>query len=210
MSTRTRRLLQLLFAAMIAVVGSVLAPSPALALSQSTPYYVTARQWLVDARTCVYYTFTGTLSWKFTRVSSDGTIDYLLYDQKLVNPRIEVVTRTSCTSSGVRKTMKKATIVQAWWYYSCSTSAAVYAEIPWAVGVQVTPRCGNRRAMRRATTYGAGSYYSQSNSGSPGGWDRTALNRFCVAPIGVATVYYTSTRSVQSKVNARIVCGVMK
>jgi hypothetical protein len=195
MMTRPRWFVRLPLVAATCLSAAVVAPSPASALpapespasfstlaqansgSQSYSYRVTSKQWLADAKTCVYYALSGTLRWHWVRIKgSDGVIDYLLDDQRLVNPRIEIVTRTSCSNSGVRKTMKKATVTQAWWYYSCSTNASVYGEVPWAVGVQVTPECGKRRATARSTTYGKGSQYIQSNSGSPGAgttWWRT-------------------------------------
>lgn len=113
---------------------------------------------------CARLTVWGSVT--FTRTQGQGF--YLVYKNiKVNNPTARVSALAKC---GRKKssTLTKGTITQRWYESSCKANVKVAVGFPWAVSVEPTVECGNRRVGKRKTTYtGTAKTYTQYNSGRP-------------------------------------------
>lgn len=119
---------------------------------------------------------------------------------KLTNPVVAAsVTRLlSNGHCGSSARVSKLSLGQDWTGYSCSFNPSLSVSFPWGVSFAGWPTCGNRNQAGYMTTYGRGSSFRQSNSGSPTRFGDVTIDYQQSAPVyGVvgSVVAYVGTRS---------------
>jgi hypothetical protein len=85
-------------------------------------------------------------------------------------------------SCGSRVSLSKISLGQHWTGYSCSFNPSLSVSFPWGVSVGGWPVCGGRKQASYTTSYGSGSFYKQSNSGSPTQFGNVTIDAGQTAP----------------------------
>jgi len=119
---------------------------------------------------------------------------------RLTDPVITAsVTRLSSTGRcGSAATLSKLELGQHWTGFSCSFNPSLSVSFPWGVSIGGWPNCGDRRQAEFTTTYGRGSFFKQSNSGSPTRFGDVTIEFQQVAPsygVFASVVAFVGTRS---------------
>jgi hypothetical protein len=163
------------FAVASAIAGSLLTvgliPAPANAAETAeragqtfTKNYTLVKEFnSKPLKRCVRVTLWGSIT--FTRTQESL---HLIYKNiKLNNPtaRLSVLAKCGKTKTS---TLTKAKITQRWYESTCKAEVKVSVGYPWAVSVEPTYECGNRRVGARGSTYtGTHKIFTQYNSGRP-------------------------------------------
>lgn len=119
---------------------------------------------------------------------------------KLANPVVTAtVTRLSARGRcGSRTTVSKLSLGQHWTGYACGFNPSISVSFPWGVSLGGWPNCGDRRQAGYTTSYGRGSFFEQSNSGSPTRFGDVTISFQQAAPsygVVASVVAYVGTRS---------------
>lgn len=119
---------------------------------------------------------------------------------RLTDPVITAsVTRLlSSGKCGSSARLSKLSLGQHWTGYACSFNPSLSVSFPWGVSIGGWPNCGDRRQASYTTTYGRGSFYKQSNSGSPTRFGDVTIEFQQRAPsfgIFASVVAFVGTRS---------------
>lgn len=119
---------------------------------------------------------------------------------RLTDPVITAsVTRLlSSGKCGSTARLSKLSLGQHWTGFSCSFNPSLSVSFPWGVSIGGWPSCGDRRQASYTTTYGRGSFYKQSNSGSPTRFGNVTIEFQQRAPsfgVFASVVAFVGTRS---------------
>lgn len=101
-------------------------------------------------------------------------------------------------SCGSRVSLSKVSLGQHWTGYSCSFNPSLSASFPWGVSIGGWPVCGSRNQASYSTGYGSGSFYKQSNSGSPARFGNVTISASQTAPsygVFASVIAYVGSKS---------------
>jgi len=190
-------------------------PAPAQAASNWRTYnqsYTVARDFYSkDIKRCFHIVMSGTMRFQQTYYWRGK---YKLSDYRnprLVNPRLEVFTKTSCARGARLVRSKGADLTQAWYDTGCRVTPTIGAGVPWTLYADLSLSCERRKIASRTTTprnaKGQTSYF-QSNSGTPPVlWKKLiTFKRICVRTSAIVTVY-TKNGSDTKDLSDVTICG---
>lgn len=193
-------------AIVLATAGAAQAAVPAAGSALKTEHRAVSYSvtWHFRSRAihrCVTLRATGTVKYAETKMPNphDPPPEIAFTSIKLTNPRLSAtVYHYGKGRCGSRERLTKISIGQHWTGYSCSYNPTLSVSYPWGISVSAWPSCGDRRQAHYSTGYGRGSYYRQSNSGSPTRFGNDTIDYQASAPcygITASTVAYVGSRS---------------
>ncbi len=155
---------------------------------------------------CFRVTLSGTMKVKgkpFTRVGI-----WQWKDAKLVNPKMTVRSYNHCAKKGRKaKKYSKVEMTQAWYHWTCHTSASISPGFPWAIQVTPTIDCGNMKTAERFTSPdGSSAKFTQNNTGNPVNWKKREIGVRACLFAQTTLVAYKGDTSDSSVIEAYHVC----
>lgn len=173
----------------------------------STKNFSVTRGWR-SAIGCHRVTVDGKISYSTSSyISSAGHRVTKYYSPKVVQPRVRVWNYKYCYSTVQR--LSKLSVTQSYSSYQCSLNPSLSASVPFALGLSITPSCGQTRVAYDNADYNvAGSYYVMNNSGTKATFPsyNTALSTGpCFQP-QVTLRVYRGSRSDNVMMNMQRVC----
>lgn len=159
-----RRIVSALAGAITVFAALAAAPPQASAATTYTRSYEASKWvWNEDTQRCLHVVASGQVS--FT-IGSWNSYTGLYQNRKFIAPKVSVKTYNTCNKNLVAKGISKLTVGQVVFSNTCEPGVDIGVGYPWGVSVSATLKCGKVKAATRVTTYGSGSSFTQSNSGT--------------------------------------------
>lgn len=146
--------------------------------------------WLFKSRPlnrCIRFRTHGTI--KYTVIAHPNPRNppptFEFKDIKLTNPVVTaaITHLRSDGSCGLRQPTSKFLLGQHWAGFACNFNPSLSVSVPWGVSIGAWPSCGQReQATYTGPPFGRGSFYKQSNSGSPTQFGNTTIDQVDLAP----------------------------
>jgi hypothetical protein len=160
----SRRIVSALAGVITACAALAAAPPQATAATTYTRSYEASKWvWNEDTQRCVHVVATGQVS--FT-IGGWNSYVGLYQNRKFIAPKVNVTTYNTCNKNLVAKKIAKLTVGQVVFSDTCEPGVGIGVGYPWGVSVSTTLKCGKVKAATRVTTYGSGTSFTQSNSGT--------------------------------------------